>query len=259
MVSYEARRSPLPPIRPDLAPAGGLARRSAPIRAAPILRASAPATPRCSATAIRRASPARRSIETAWLQHLRASAAGPLGLTPTSYADRLRRGRGRPMFPARGRAAPAPAGRSSALSSRRRPLSLPGSPGAWNRHAATAAYRQSGRRSARWTSPPARQAHLIGTARRLRWRRCADHHCPAAPARPSPTSPGRSPAPSATCAPGNTQCNSATQEERPDTPTAFGWVWAMINHFTPDIHLGHLVAAVIVVSTVGGGLLAKVI
>ena len=31
----------------------------------------------------------------------------------------------------------------------------------------------------------------------------------------------------------------------------------MINpHFTPDIHLGHLVQAVIVVSTVGGGLLA---
>jgi hypothetical protein len=31
----------------------------------------------------------------------------------------------------------------------------------------------------------------------------------------------------------------------------------MINpHFTPDIHLGHLVQAVIIVSTVGGGLLA---
>ena len=35
------------------------------------------------------------------------------------------------------------------------------------------------------------------------------------------------------------------------------WSEAMIHpHFTPDIHLGHLVQAVVIVSTVGGGLLA---
>src|SRR5436309_14480925 len=35
------------------------------------------------------------------------------------------------------------------------------------------------------------------------------------------------------------------------------WSGAMIHpHFTPDIHLGHLVQAVVIVSTVGGGILA---
>jgi len=35
------------------------------------------------------------------------------------------------------------------------------------------------------------------------------------------------------------------------------WLGAMIHpHFTPDINLGHLVQAVVVVTTVGGGLLA---
>jgi hypothetical protein len=44
-------------------------------------------------------------------------------------------------------------------------------------------------------------------------------------------------------------------------PSPFGrlsdWFEAMIHpHFTPDIHLGHLVQAVVIVSTVGGGILA---
>jgi len=35
------------------------------------------------------------------------------------------------------------------------------------------------------------------------------------------------------------------------------WLGAMIHpHFTPDINLGHLVQAVVVVTTVGGGILA---
>lgn len=51
---------------------------------------------------------------------------------------------------------------------------------------------------------------------------------------------------------------SVTQEEGPDASGLdSGGLGAMINpHFTPDIHLGHLVQAVVVVSTVGGGLLA---
>lgn len=48
------------------------------------------------------------------------------------------------------------------------------------------------------------------------------------------------------------------QEERPDASGRDSdLLGAMIHpHFTPDIHLGHLVQAVVIVSTVGGGLLA---
>ena len=48
------------------------------------------------------------------------------------------------------------------------------------------------------------------------------------------------------------------QEERPDASGRVSdLLGAMIHpHFTPDIHLGHLVQAVVIVSTVGGGLLA---
>ena len=35
-----------------------------------------------------------------------------------------------------------------------------------------------------------------------------------------------------------------------------GWLGAIHPHFTPDINLGHLVQAVVVVTTVGGGILA---
>jgi hypothetical protein len=48
------------------------------------------------------------------------------------------------------------------------------------------------------------------------------------------------------------------EDERPnaaDRTTA--WLGAMIHpHFTPDINLGHLVQAVVIVTTVGGGILA---
>jgi len=51
------------------------------------------------------------------------------------------------------------------------------------------------------------------------------------------------------------------QGERPDAcDHDSGGLGAMINpRFTPDIRLGHLVQAVIVVSTVGGGLLAAIL
>src|SRR5436853_7154280 len=48
------------------------------------------------------------------------------------------------------------------------------------------------------------------------------------------------------------------EEQRPSTAgRRSDWSGAMIHpHFTPDIHLGHLVQAVVIVSTVGGGILA---
>lgn len=42
-----------------------------------------------------------------------------------------------------------------------------------------------------------------------------------------------------------------------DTSHPHSWIGEMIRpHFTPDINLGHLVQAVVVVTTVGGGILA---
>ena len=50
---------------------------------------------------------------------------------------------------------------------------------------------------------------------------------------------------------------NATQDP---LPVALGrgsaWLGAIHPHFTPDINLGHLVQAVVVVTTVGGGILA---
>jgi len=48
---------------------------------------------------------------------------------------------------------------------------------------------------------------------------------------------------------------NATDDERPDA-SGRDWTWlgAMIHpHFTPDINLGHLVQALLVVTTLGGG------
>jgi hypothetical protein len=49
---------------------------------------------------------------------------------------------------------------------------------------------------------------------------------------------------------------NATQDPRPGVPGHdAGWLGAMIHpHFTPDINLGHLVQAIVVVTTVGGGI-----
>jgi len=48
-----------------------------------------------------------------------------------------------------------------------------------------------------------------------------------------------------------------TQEGRPHRPRRDSlWLGAIHPHFTPDINLGHLVQAVVVVTTVGGGILA---
>jgi hypothetical protein len=44
---------------------------------------------------------------------------------------------------------------------------------------------------------------------------------------------------------------------RPPRPAgAAPWLGVMHPHFTPDINLGHLVQAIVVVTTVGGGILA---
>lgn len=47
-----------------------------------------------------------------------------------------------------------------------------------------------------------------------------------------------------------------TQDPLPDTSGHFStWLGAMIHpHFTPDINLGHLLQALVVVTTVGGGI-----
>jgi hypothetical protein len=49
---------------------------------------------------------------------------------------------------------------------------------------------------------------------------------------------------------------NATQDPLPDGSDHFSaWLGAMIHpHFTPDINLGHLLQALVVVTTVGGGL-----
>lgn len=51
-----------------------------------------------------------------------------------------------------------------------------------------------------------------------------------------------------------------TDASRPNGPTHTGhdapWLGALHPHFTPDINLGHLVQAVVVLTTVGGGILA---
>ena len=51
---------------------------------------------------------------------------------------------------------------------------------------------------------------------------------------------------------------SALPHQPLDAPGgASAWLDAMIHpHFTPDINLGHLVQAVVVITTVGGGILA---
>ena len=51
---------------------------------------------------------------------------------------------------------------------------------------------------------------------------------------------------------------NATQDRRPEASAGEpAWLGAMIHpHFTPDINLGHLVQAVVIVTTVGGGILA---
>ena len=51
---------------------------------------------------------------------------------------------------------------------------------------------------------------------------------------------------------------TARQHRPPEVPGGpSAWLDAMIHpHFTPDINLGHLVQAVVVVTTVGGGILA---
>jgi len=49
---------------------------------------------------------------------------------------------------------------------------------------------------------------------------------------------------------------NATDDGRPDA-SGHDWAWlgAMIHpHFTPDINLGHLLQALVVVTTVGGGI-----
>ena len=49
----------------------------------------------------------------------------------------------------------------------------------------------------------------------------------------------------------------ATQHQRPEAPGRdAAWLGVIHPHFTPDINLGHLVQAVVVVATVGGGILA---
>ena len=50
----------------------------------------------------------------------------------------------------------------------------------------------------------------------------------------------------------------AKEDERPESSGPDSdWLGAMIRpHFTPDINLGHLVQAVVIVTTVGGGILA---
>jgi hypothetical protein len=49
----------------------------------------------------------------------------------------------------------------------------------------------------------------------------------------------------------------ATQHPRPEAPGRDAvWFGAIHPHFTPDINLGHLVQAVVVFATVGGGILA---
>ena len=49
----------------------------------------------------------------------------------------------------------------------------------------------------------------------------------------------------------------AAQNQRPPHPGRdSAWLGAIHPHFTPDINLGHLVQAVVVVTTVGGGVLA---
>jgi hypothetical protein len=47
------------------------------------------------------------------------------------------------------------------------------------------------------------------------------------------------------------------EQQRPqDSGRESSWLGAMHPHFSPDITLGHLVQAIVVVTTVGGGILA---
>ena len=48
----------------------------------------------------------------------------------------------------------------------------------------------------------------------------------------------------------------AMQDQRSDDGRHSAWLGAIHPHFTPDINLGHLVQAVVIVTTVGGGILA---
>jgi hypothetical protein len=50
--------------------------------------------------------------------------------------------------------------------------------------------------------------------------------------------------------------DAAQGEGRPRPNRESAWLGGMHPHFTPDINLGHLVQAVVVVTTVGGGILA---
>ena len=48
--------------------------------------------------------------------------------------------------------------------------------------------------------------------------------------------------------------DASRDQSRPGRDSA--WLGAIYPHFTPDINLGHLVQAIVVVTTVGGGILA---
>lgn len=50
--------------------------------------------------------------------------------------------------------------------------------------------------------------------------------------------------------------SDAAQDQGPRPGREPAWFGAIHPHFTPDINLGHLVQAVVVVTTVGGGILA---
>lgn len=48
--------------------------------------------------------------------------------------------------------------------------------------------------------------------------------------------------------------DASREQSHPDRDSS--WLGAIQPHFTPDINLGHLVQAIVVVTTVGGGILA---
>jgi hypothetical protein len=50
--------------------------------------------------------------------------------------------------------------------------------------------------------------------------------------------------------------DTAQGERTPQPGREAAWLGGIHPHFTPDINLGHLVQAVVVVTTVGGGILA---
>jgi hypothetical protein len=50
--------------------------------------------------------------------------------------------------------------------------------------------------------------------------------------------------------------DAAQDEQPPASGRDSAWLGAIHPHFTPDINLGHLLQAVVVVTTIGGGILA---